>query len=187
MSLRQDVGEICTQIREGKNSMINKFKNSLSRLDHSPRRNEMKWKRIRGCSEPERAIDLPWPRSSQHEVLNGQHQAPRKQGAERLQHPQLPERRRNRPAEVSWGFPRHSNRLWLLREHPIASSQPVTFGWSSDMAKLVTEHKSEVLNKEQGQMKVTMRQMTSNKPSDVSSVSSWQEFETSCLLLREDG
>lgn len=185
MSLRQDVGEICTQIREGKNSMINKFKNSLSRLDHSPRRgNESISEDAQNLSEPSTCRD-PGPHSMKCWMASIRLPGSRVQkdcNAHNFQ-------REDAIVLQRWAGDFHGTVIdfgfWGSIPSPAAS--PLTFGWSSDMAKLVTEHKTEVLNKEQGQMKVTMRQMTSNKPSDVSSVSSWQEFETSCLLLREDG
>ena len=130
MSLRQDVGEICTQIREEKkNSTINKFRNSLSPLDHS-----FWWESEReseSLTERERKRMPRTPESHRPAVTqvpagwsaDDQHQAPREQGVKSLQCPQLPESGHNTPAEVSWGFPLHSNRLWLLREHPIVSSQ----------------------------------------------------------------
>lgn len=52
-------------------------------------------------------------------------------------------------------------------QSPVANL--LTFGWSSNMAKLVAEHKTEILNKDQGQIKVMMRQMTPYRPFDVSS------------------
>lgn len=72
--------------------------------------------------------------------------------------------------------------FWVIIHPPAASL--LTFGWSSDMAKLVAEHKTEMLNIDQGQIKVTMRQMTQNKPFHVGSFWPWEGFETSCPLFR---
>lgn len=69
-------------------------------------------------------------------------------------------------------------------QSPAANS--MTFGWSSNMAKLVAEHKTETLNKDQGQVKVTMRPMTSHKPPRVRSFLLWEEPETSCFLFGQD-
>jgi hypothetical protein len=45
------------------------------------------------------------------------------------------------------------------------------------MAELVAEHKTEMLNKDQGQIKVMMRQMTPHKPSGVSSFCSQKNLK----------
>lgn len=66
-------------------------------------------------------------------------------------------------------------------QSPAANS--LTFGWSSNMAKLVAEHKTKTLNKDQGQVKVTMRPMTSRKPFHVSSFLLCEESETSASSL----
>lgn len=69
-------------------------------------------------------------------------------------------------------------------QSPAANS--MTFGWSSNMAKLVAEHKTETLNKDQGQVKVRMRPMTSHKPSHVRSFLLREEPETSCFRFGQD-
>lgn len=185
MSLRQDVGEICTQIREGKNSTINQFKNSLSPLDHNPRQeNESKSEDAQNTRELSTCHD-PGPHSMKCWMAGIRLPGGRVQKACNAHNFQ----REDAIVLQRWAGDFHGTVIdfgfWGSIPSPAASL--LTFGRSSDMAKLVTEHKTEVLNKDQGQMKVTMRRMTSNKPSDIGSVSSWQEFETSCLLLREDG
>lgn len=63
------------------------------------------------------------------------------------------------------------------------AANSLTFGWSSNMAKLVAEHKTKTLNKDQGQVKVARKPVTSRKPSRVRSFLLWGESETSCFLF----
>lgn len=191
-------GEFYSHQRRERRSAI-KFRNSLSPLNHSPwweseMESESLNEKERGCpltcSDPQgpavTQVTQPHPSPPPTEWSADQHRPPRSS----VQKPCHTHNFQSGDAILlqRWAGDFHGTVIdfGFGGSIPLPAANWMTFGRSFDMAKLVTEHKIVMLNKDQGQIKVAMKQMTSNKPFDVSSVLPWAESETSCLLFRED-